>query len=713
MNTFKLHSKYKPAGDQGPAIDTLSKGVELGIKHQTLLGVTGSGKTFTMANVIQNSQKPALILAHNKTLAAQLFSEFSSLFPENAVRYFVSYYDYYQPEAYVPSRDLYIEKESDINETIERYRNAATQSLLTRRDTLIVASVSCIYGLGNPEDYLSLSREIEVGQSYKREKLLRHLSDMQYERSEYDFFAGLYRVRGDTVDVFLPYEELALRIEYFGDDIDSIKLINHVSGEVVEKPNKYKIFPAKQFVTPYERLLKVIPQIETDLKIEHERMLKSGKEIEAHRLKQRVKYDIEMLRETGYCSGIENYSRYIEGRAPGSAPSTLIDYIPDDWLLFVDESHMTLPQIRGMYNGDRARKTTLVDYGFRLSAAIDNRPLKYEEFQKKVDQAIYVSATPKEYELDLSLASTSIQMEKHKNNDLPKGYTGFVEQIIRPTGLLDPIISLRPQTKANWENLNNQVKEKKVEGVELLTKDQTQNQIDDLITEIGKTIKLGRRVLITTLTKRMAEDLTAHLKEIGIKVEYIHSEIDTVQRVETLKDLRLGKYDVLVGINLLREGLDLPEVSLVAILDADKEGFLRSHTSLIQTMGRAARHDNGKVILYAEKITDSMTLSIQETLRRRTIQEAHNIKHGITPTTVVKDITDMLTRKKEEEEKIQDKTLANLHKHVESYPAMTNKEQKVLLQEIETQMNIFADMLEFEKAAEMRDILEDLKNRAN
>lgn len=702
MPKFKLKSKYKPAGDQIQAIDLLVKGLNAEVKHQTLLGVTGSGKTFTMANIVEQVQKPILVLAHNKTLAAQLYSEFKTLFPENAVRYFVSYYDYYQPEAYLPRRDLYIEKVSDVNETIERYRNAATQSLLTRPDTLIVASVSCIYGLGNPDDYNDLSRVIKVGESYNRQKLLIHLSDMQYERSEYDFYSGLYRVRGDVIDIYLTYEEHAVRIEYFGDEIESIKVINPVSGEVIEKPSSFKIFPAKQFVTNYDRLKAVIPKIEEDMKNEVAAFTKAGKLLEAHRLESRVKFDIDMLRETGYCSGIENYSRYIDGRTPGSPPSTLLDYLPDDWLMFIDESHMSIPQARGMYNGDKARKETLVNYGFRLKAAMDNRPLQFKEFSQKIDQVIYVSATPNEYELDLS-----------KQSAAQAGFTdhqGYVEQLIRPTGLLDPKIEVRPIDGKNKDKLKAALLQNKYNFMPYAGDvAETRNQIDDLLVEIQSTIAKGERILVTTLTKKMSEALTTYLKELDIKVQYIHSDVDTVERVEILKDLRLGKYDVLIGINLLREGLDLPEVSLVVILDADKEGFLRSRTSMVQTIGRAARHDQGRVIMYADKVTGSMKLAIDETMRRRDIQNKHNKKYGITPTTITKAITDLLERSKEEEQKKSDTTIDGLTKQGEGYNVMSKKEKKELLIEIETQMNIFADMLEFEKAADMRDLLNQLK----
>lgn len=691
-NKFQLTSKYKPSPTQIDVIDKLSDGVMQGDKNQVLLGVTGSGKTFVMANVIEKTQKPTLILAHNKTLAAQLFAELKEFFPNNAVKYFVSYYDFYQPEAYIPQRDLYIEKESEINEIIEKYRNAATQSLMSRNDVIIISSVSCIYGLGDPDDYMELSRVIKVGDNYSREKFLRHLSDMQYERSEIDFYGGLFRVRGDTIEIYLSSDDKVVRIEYFGDEIEAIKIINPVSGEVLEKPNTVEIFPAKHFATPYQTLKEIIPQIEIDLKKEVADFKAAGKMVEAYRLEQRVNFDIEMMRETGYCNGIENYSRYINKRGPGTPPSTLLDYFPDDWLLIVDESHITIPQVRGMYNGDRARKQNLVDFGFRLKAAMDNRPLKFDEFLRKINRTIYCSATPDEYEISLS--------------------GGTIELLIRPTGLLDPKIELRPITAEAFPYLKKEVIKNKYLDMPIAQVDSyPKNQIDDLLEEIQATVKKGQRVLITTLTKRMAEELAAYLLELGIKVTYIHSELDTLKRVEILRELRMGKYDVLVGINLLREGLDLPEVSLVAIMDADKEGFLRSRTSLIQTIGRAARHQEGRVIMYAEHITDSMKRAIDETRRRRTTQEAYNKKHGITPLSIQKAIGELLHTAVDETKNKYDRSEKDLFKRSESYNILSDSEKRRLEKEIELDMSMYADELEFEKAAELRDLLKSLKKK--
>jgi excinuclease ABC subunit B len=716
--SFKLHTDYKPAGDQPKAIEQLTNSLNLGQKQQTLLGVTGSGKTFTVANIIQNIQKPTLVLAHNKTLAAQLFAEFKDFFPENSVNYFVSYYDYYQPEAYVPSRDLFIEKESDINADIERYRNAATQSALSRKDFIIVASVSCIYGIGSPEDYTTLSREVKVGQTYPRNKLLAHLTDMQYYRSEYDFYTGLFRVRGDSVDIYLVSEEQALRIDYFGDEIESLKLINPISGEVISRPDKYTIYPAKQYVTPFERIKTVTGQIREDLAREKDFFLKQGKVLEATRLEQRVNYDLEMLEEVGYCQGIENYSRYLDGRQIGTPPSTLLDYMGEDWLMVVDESHMTIPQIGGMYNGDRARKQTLVDYGFRLQAALDNRPLKFNEFEEKLNQIIYVSATPAEFELQFSQASVkqaaSAKPAEYKELIAKDGIskTGVVEQIIRPTGLLDPLVHIRPTTVAATKAIEASVKEsnlawQEADLAQAIKADEIGNQIDDLIVRIRETVGKGQRVLVTTLTKRMAEELTEYLQELKIKVQYIHSDIDAIERVAILRDLRLGKYDVLIGINLLREGLDLPEVSLVGILDADKEGFLRSETSFVQIIGRAARHSEGTVFMYADRVTQSMLRALTETKRRREIQEAYNREHGITPRTVISKIKDQLERQTKEEEDKGGKT--SLEQKMESYRGLKPKEKKRLLKELEVEMQFLADNLEFEKAAQIRDFINEQK----
>lgn len=673
---FKLKSPYKPTGDQPKAIEILTDGINAGIKHHVLLGVTGSGKTFTMANVINQVQKPTLVLAHNKTLAAQLFSEYSEFFPENAVKYFVSYYDYYQPEAYLPQRDLYIEKEAQINKEIEKYRNAATQALLTRNDVIIVASVSCIYGLGNPDDYLSLTTTVKIGKSYRRSKLLRHLLDLQYNRNDTDFHHGVFRVKGDVVDVYLSYEDLALRIEYFGDEVERISLIQPLTGEVVDNLKEYQIFPAKHYVTPFEKLISATGKIEEELKEQYDYFKKMGKEVEAQRLKQRVNFDLEMLREVGYCSGIENYSRFIENRPPGSPPSTLLDYFPDDYLMVVDESHMTIPQVGGMYNGDRSRKEMLVNYGFRLPSALDNRPLRFEEFEQRLNQVIYTTATPREWELGKAKKSAAKFLSPARGEVRRGGSKlgpGIVEQIIRPTGLLDPKVIVKP----------------------------TKYQIDDLISEIQKTIKEDQRVLITTLTKRMAEDLTTHLNELNIKVQYLHSEVETIERVEILRDLRKGIYDVVIGVNLLREGIDLPEVSLVAILDADKEGFLRSYPALIQTIGRAARHVKGRVIMYADNMTKSMKRAIKETERRRGIQEKYNRKNGISPKSIKKEIKEHLIREKKEK-KVDDILSIDPGKIPET--EITN-----LLKELEEKMDIAAQELRFEDAANYRDKIKEVE----
>ncbi|MBN1331867.1 excinuclease ABC subunit UvrB [Candidatus Dojkabacteria bacterium] len=693
MSLFQLKTKLKPAGDQKQAIEKLTANLKSGAKHQTLLGVTGSGKTFTMANVIANSNKPALVLAHNKTLAAQLFNEFREFFPNNAVEYFISYYDYYQPEAYIPRRDLYIEKETSINENIERYRNSAMQALLTRKDVIIVASVSCIYGIGDPEDYRQLSVELKTGEKFPQDKLQMRLTDMQYERNEYDFHSGYYRTRGDTIDINIASEESAIRIEFFGDEIEGIKIFNPITGEILERRDKVQIFPAKQFVTPYEKIPRVVKQMREDLDKEVELFMKKGKEIEAQRLRQRTEYDIEMLTETGYCSGIENYSRYFDNRRPRTPGSTLLDYMPEDWLMFIDESHMTVSQVRGMYNGDQARKQMLVDYGFRMQAAKDNRPLKFHEFNDKLDQTIYVSATPQDYELKLSKKC-------------------IVEQLIRPTGLLDPVVEIRPTEAKKLNALKIDIKRHKYNDMPILKEeDFKENQVDNLIKEIRATIEKGQRVLVTTLTKRMSENLSEYLNEIGLKVQYLHSDLDAIERVEILQKLRLGHVDVVVGINLLREGLDLPEVSLVAIMDADKEGFLRSEVSLVQTIGRAARHVEGRVIMYADKITGSMKRAIDETRRRRKVQNEYNELHGITPLSIQKAVKSSLERAKEDDsDKTKlDKVGKDLFKEAQSWKLMKKNERKALTQEIEIQMQIYADSLEFEKAAKLRDLLGTLK----
>ncbi|MDK2899377.1 MAG: excinuclease subunit [Patescibacteria group bacterium] len=653
MPKFKLESNYKPTGDQPAAIKQLIDGLNSGEKEQTLLGVTGSGKTFTMANIIVDRQVPTLVLAHNKTLAAQLYSEFKAFFPENEVHYFVSYFDYYQPEAYMASSDTYIEKDSKINDEIDRLRHAATMALLTRRDTIIVASVSCIYGIGSPEDYSTMSITVKKGERRLQDKFVRLLTDIQYHRNDVDFHRGTFRVRGDIVDVFPAGSDTALRIEFFGNEIERITRIDSLTGEIISEPNEVSIFPSSHYVTPKEKLQNAIENIKKEYAKRLEYFEKNDKFLEAQRLSQRTKYDIEMLEETGFVKGIENYSRYLTNREEGEQPATLMDYFSDDFLLLVDESHMTLPQVRGMYNGDRARKTVLVDYGFRLPSALDNRPLTFDEFNRHINQAIYVSATPSEYELSHSPTPA--------------------QQIIRPTGLIDPQIIIRP----------------------------TKGQIDDLIDEIRERITKKQRVLVTTLTKRMAEDLSSYLQEMNINTAYIHSEVDTMERGDILRDLRSGVYDVLVGINLLREGLDLPEVSMVAIMDADKEGFLRSSSALIQTCGRAARHLDGKVYMYADKITDSMKYAIDETNRRRTIQEAYNKEHNITPVSIAKAIDEglrSLIPKKEVSNKLNLKKIPK-----DEYPG--------LIKELSAQMDMASANLEFERAAELRDQIIEIKNR--
>ncbi len=653
MSNFELVSDYQPMGDQPSAIKQLTEGLNAGVKEQTLLGVTGSGKTFTMSNLVMNYQKPTLVLCHNKTLAAQLYAEFKNFFPNNAVHYFVSYFDYYQPEAYIARSDTYIEKDSQINEEIDRLRHAATDSLLSRKDVLIVASVSCIYGIGSVEDYDGLSIEVKKGTRMLRDKFLRLLTDIQYTRNDIDFHRSTFRVRGDVVDVFPAGEELAYRMEFFGDEVDRITRIDPLTGEILATLDEYKIFPGSHYVTPQTKLKVALGQIQNELGERLRYFRKHDLLLEAQRLEQRTKFDLEMLEETGFVKGIENYSRYLTNREPGEQPATLLDYFPDDFLLLVDESHMSIPQVRGMYNGDRARKEVLVEHGFRLPSALDNRPLTFTEFERHVNQVVYVSATPAQYELSRSPEPA--------------------QQVIRPTGLLDPPIEVRP-----------------IEG-----------QIDDLIAEIRTTVGKGQRVLVTTLTKRMSEDLTEYLQELNMKVAYLHSDVDTLDRTDILRDLRLGVYDILIGINLLREGLDLPEVSLVAILDADKEGFLRSQQALIQTIGRAARHVEGHVIMYADRITDSMKFAMDETIRRRKIQEAYNTEHGITPTGINRAVEDRMRG---------EDTLGDEAKRAKlDLKKIPKDEYGSLLKDLQAQMQLASANLQFEQAAELRDLIAQIK----
>ncbi|MCE7905171.1 MAG: excinuclease ABC subunit UvrB [Anaerolineae bacterium CFX3] len=654
---FKLTAPFVPMGDQPEAIAQLVDGVKKGMKHQVLLGATGTGKTFTIASVIQELQKPALIMAHNKTLAAQLYAEFKEFFPENAVEYFVSYYDYYQPEAYVPRHDLYIEKETEINEEIERLRLAATTSLISRRDVIIVASVSCIYGLGSPEEFGKGTVTLQVGQLYRRNALLRQLIESQYQRNDIELRSGTFRVRGDTLEIVPAYEDRrGFRITFFGDEVERIMQFSPLTGEVFDEPQEVSIYPAKQYLTDSDRMKEAIGNIEKELDERLALFKEQGKLLEAQRLEQRTRYDLEMLKEVGYCSGIENYSRHLDGRAPGTHPWTMIDFLPSDYLLIIDESHMSVPQIRGMYNGDRSRKETLVEYGFRLPSALDNRPLKFHEFEQVMGATIYTTATPGPYEMQRSEQVT--------------------EQIIRPTGLVDPEVEVRP----------------------------TKGQVDDLVKEIRARVEVGERVLVTTLTKRMAEDLANYLMELGVKVHYLHSEVETLERIGILRDLRLGVFDVVVGINLLREGLDLPEVSLVAILDADKEGFLRSDTALIQTIGRAARHVNGRVIMYADRVTDSMARALDETNRRRAKQIKFNQEHGIVPVSIHKEIHDLT-------EQMSPRAVAEMKGEyvTKARSGVPRDEMRKLLSELEKQMKEAAKNLEFERAAALRDELYELK----
>ena len=652
MPEFKIAADFKPTGDQPQAIDELAQGVNTSLRHQSLLGVTGSGKTFTMACVVEKVQRPTLVIAHNKTLAAQLATEFKEFFPENAVEYFVSYYDYYQPEAYLPRTDTYIEKDADINDELDKLRHAATRALLTRRDTLIVASVSCIFGLGSPDEYIGMMASLRKGTPLSPRRLARQLIDMQYDRNDYEPTRGQFRVRGDTLEVLPAYEEIAVRVQFDWDEVARIVEFDPITGEVLGESDEIEIYPAKHFVTPEEKLKLALKDIEVELEEQLVMLKEQGKLLEAQRLESRTNYDLEMLREAGYCSGVENYSRHLSRREAGSTPYTLIDYFPEDYLLFIDESHMTLPQLRGMYFGDRSRKEVLVEYGFRLPSALDNRPLNFGEFEERVCQAVYVSATPGPYEYEHSQQ--------------------IVEQVIRPTGLTDPHIDVKPTT----------------------------GQIDDLLHQIGDRTKRGQRCLVTTLTKRMAEELSDYLREVGIKVHYLHSEIDTLERSEILRDLRLGVYDVVVGINLLREGLDLPEVSLVAILDADKEGYLRSDTSLIQTVGRAARHVDGHVIMYADNVTASMSRAIDETNRRRAIQEQYNREHGITPQGIRKTVRDITERAK---------AIAETRAPYVASGEIPKEDIMRLIKGLESQMKTASRNLEFEKAALIRDQIIDLR----
>lgn len=657
MGNFKIHSKFKPMGDQPVAIESLVSGLNKNEKFQTLLGVTGSGKTYTMANIIEKVQKPTIVLAHNKTLAAQLCSEFKEFFPNNIVEYFVSYYDYYQPEAYVPQTDTFIEKDASINDEIDKLRHSATSVLFERRDVIIVASVSCIYGLGNPDEYKKLTISLRVGMEKERDEIIKKLIEIQYERNDIDFARGTFRVRGDSLDIIPASSSIkGIRIEFFGDEIDRIREFDVLTGKILGEREHVAIFPASHFAASQETLNKAIREIEDELEERLRELTSQDKLLEAQRLRQRTNYDIEMIKEMGYCSGIENYSRVLDGRAPGTPPKTLLDYFPDDYLMFIDESHVTLPQVRAMYAGDRSRKDTLVDYGFRLPCAYDNRPLKFNEFESKINQLIFVSATPGQYELDHS--------------------TNIAEQIIRPTGLLDPIVEIRPVT----------------------------GQIDDLYAEIIKTTERGFRTLVTTLTKKMAEDLTKYLTQLGIKTTYMHSDIKTIERMEIIRNLRLGEFDVLVGINLLREGLDIPEVALVAILDADKEGFLRSETSMVQTIGRAARNSESKVIMYADKMTGSMDRAIKETNRRREIQMNYNKEHGIVPKTIIKGIRDVIEATKVAE----DSSEYNVNNDSIS---LSEKDKKKLIKQYTEEMKDAAKNLQFERAAELRDMINDLKEK--